>query len=53
MKNVYIVEIDSTKHYIKADSKESAEEQALEWFSERKPSIKTHIDNDVKPDVEI
>ena len=53
MKNVYIVEIeDSTEYYIKADSKEFAEEKALEWFSERKPNIKTYIDNDVVPDAE-
>lgn len=42
-KNYMITVTDSATYIIKAESKEEAEELATEWFSERKPGIKSEI----------
>lgn len=54
MKNIYLVTVTDTVTYaIKAESKEAAEDLAVEWFSEREPDVKTEIDNSETPDITI
>lgn len=54
MKNVYIITVTDTATYaIKSASREMAEDLAVEYFSERNPSIKVEISNNEEPEVEI
>jgi len=40
MENIYIVEIkDSASYRVSANGIEEAQDQALEWFRDRKPTV--------------
>ena len=52
-KKTYAVTVSDKKTYkIRASSQADAEELALEWFSEREPSISIEV-TDEKPEIEI
>lgn len=54
MKNNYVVTvIDKATYVIKAESQNEAKERAIEWFSEREPSVVISIDDNIKEDIEI
>lgn len=52
-KNTYVVTVTDTATYvIRADSEDFAKAMAMEYFSERTPTVTSEIDNTLTPEVE-
>lgn len=54
MKDTYEITVtDSATYVIRAESREMAEELAVDWFHEREPIVKIKINNNEIPEIEI
>ena len=52
-KNTYVVTVTDTATYvIRADSEEFAKTMAMDYFSERTPTVTSEVDNTLTPEVE-